>query len=158
MFAFLKLIPARFFIYAAIAAAFAFVLLREKWAVDKAKRLSAENTQLVATIAGIEKAREIERQDRSKADETAKNLDAELTRIRSEPRITGVRICPRRDVSAESGTSPGTESTLAGRVEGTLTEDPGRDVSDAVDAYATDCAAVAAVARAWQEWDSQRTH
>ncbi len=158
MLAFLKLIPLRFWIYAAIAAAFGYVLFREHLAVAKAKRLSAENTQLETKIAGIEKAREIERQDRNKADETAKHLDAELSRIRSEPRITGVRICPRRDVSAESRTSTGTEGAVAGRVEGTPEEDPGRDVSDAVDAYATDCAAVAAVARAWQEWDATRTH
>jgi hypothetical protein len=162
MFAFLKLIPIRFWIYAAIAAAFAFVLMREKWAVDKAKRLSAENTQLTQSLKAAEQSRAIEQADRRHADETARNLEAELVRIRNQPPITGVRCrtsVPR--AATQGGTTASTQSPATESHEGMPEPDsfgPEADVSAGVDWFGEKCEEAVATIRAWQEWDESRTH
>lgn len=127
------------------------------------RRLVATQAQLRTANAVIEnehKLRDIALADRRRSDETATALETQLAAIRNEPRITGVRICrAATPVSAEGRATASTESAIAGRVEGAPEANTDSiDVSDAVDAYATDCASIAETARAWQAWDAKRTH
>lgn len=160
--ALLTKIPLRWWLYIGAAAALGFVLWHDHHQTQRANRLAAENVTLEATVANLHKIRAIEQADRRHADETAQALAADLARIRSEPRITGVRICAApRPVSAEGRGAAGVETAAAGRLEGETAPDPdaaGIDVSDAVDAYASDCAMVGAIAKRWQEFDASRTH
>jgi hypothetical protein len=149
MFAFLKLIPARFFIYAAIAAAFAFVLMREKWAVDKAKLLSAENTQLVATLSA-------ERENTRKANEASAKYQADLAQLRtdrSDNPLPAV-VCKRARVPAASTAPAGLD---AARPADDPPEDAGdRDIGPLLDDYATACEANLIQLTRLQEWVRSR--
>ncbi len=161
MLAFLKLIPLRFYIYAAIAAAFAFVLWREHMAVAKAKRLGAENVQLTQSLKAAEQSRVIEQADRRHADETARNLEAELARIRAQPAITGVRCRTLSRTGSEGRTAASPPGTATESHEGVPEPDsfgPERDVSVGADWFGGKCEEVTATLRAWQEWDAGRTH
>jgi hypothetical protein len=145
----------------AVLAALGGLFWHDRHQTKRANRLAAEKVTLEAIIDNERKLRAIEQADRRHADETAKALAAELADIRAEPRITGVRLCPRvaATVPAAGGSTSRTDRAAAGRVEGTAAADPEPvDVSDALDAYATDCAMVGAIARKWQEWDAARSH
>ena len=149
-------------IAAIVLAAFGYVLFREHMAIARANKLAATNVILEANLTREREIRATMETDRKHADETAQALAADLARIRSEPRITGVRICraPAATVPTEGRSASGIEGASAGRVEGTAAgdSDTGIDISDAIDDYATDCATVGAIARRWQEWDAARTH
>ncbi len=148
MFAFLKLIPIRFYIYAAIAAAFAFVLLREKWAVDKAKRLSAENTQLVATLSA-------ERENTRKANEASQKYQADLAQLRTDRSNNPLPavVCKRARVSP-APTTPGSD---AARPADNPPEDAGdRDIGPQLDDFATACEANLIQLTRLQEWVRSR--
>jgi hypothetical protein len=147
MFAFLKLIPIKVWIYAAIAAAFAFVLMREKWAVDKAKRLSAENTQLVASLDVERKARAHEQRI---AKEASDDYQKRLAAIDASPDLGPVRLCKRPRVSPtpEAGTALGSHAEATGHVESEDAPDIGPALSDFVE----DCEANAAQLESLQSW------
>ncbi len=143
----------------AVAGLVGFLIWKDHYNVKRLTALRADYKTLSATLKSEREARATEQEDRRKADAIAESLQSELASIRAEPRITGVRLCPRLPTaSSQSGSASGTESATPGRVEATPAEDTGRDISDELDAYATDCAAVGAVARKWQEFDATRTH
>lgn len=145
-----------------VLAALGGLLAHDHWVTKRLNAAKRENATLQATIDQIEKARATEQADRRKADESAKSLEAELARIRSEPKLTGVRcrtiapIMPREGGAATVAHDPATES-----VEGVPDADPvgpERDVSAGVDWYGTSCAATAATLRALQAWETARSH
>lgn len=143
----------------AVAGLVGFLMWKYHYNVKQLNALRVDYKTLSATLESERANRATEQEDRRKADEVAKSLQAELASIRAEPRITGVRLCPRLPQAAsQSGSSGGAESAAPRRVEGTPAEDTGRDISNELDAYATDCAAVGVVARKWQEFDATRTH
>lgn len=153
---------AKLILAAVVVAIIGGLLWREHYLVGKVKRIEAEKTQLAASLASSEKARATEIADRRSADESAKSLQAELDRIRSEPRITGVRCrtsLPRS--SSESGTASIATGTAAEPLETVPAGDsvgPERDVSVGLDWYGSKCAETAATLTALQEWELRRTH
>jgi hypothetical protein len=145
---------------AVVALAIGGLIWKEHRATRRAQAAEAKVETLQASLAAAEANRKIEQDDRRRADESAKSLEAELASIRNAPRITGVLICPR--VPSPSGQSRPTavaDDSSTERVEGVPSEDiAGIDVSAGLDEYATNCAATAATLSALQQWEQARTH
>jgi hypothetical protein len=130
MFAFLRLIPIRFYIYAAIAAAFAFVLMREKWAVDKAKRLSAENTQLSIQLKTANET--LKRQ--AEASNAYHDEIERLQAARADTPTRSVRLC--RPSPSMPAAASGTDSGGSEGLPDTAGSDPQPGPEIGVELYA----------------------
>jgi hypothetical protein len=145
-----------------VLAAIGGILAHNHYLSRKYQATKAELVQANATITAEREVRKIEQDDRRRADESAKSLEAELARIRSQPPITGVRCRTIKPKSAdESGTSASSNGAPAGSVEGVPESDPlgpEIDVSVGLDWYGTKCEEVAATLRELQSWESARTH
>lgn len=132
----ISFIPLRFWIYAGIAAAFAFLIWREHRSTARANQLAAQNTVLKGTI-------EIERENLRKANEAtqreSKRQDALETERRNNPLppvivYRGPRVsttCPGTAVIGEAAQADDTGENAGD-------SDAGIDISVKLDDFATD--------------------
>lgn len=149
-------IPIRLYAYAAIALAIGFLVWREHHAVQRAKTLAAENSQLTVIIAAERKNRAIEQDDRRKADESAKSLETELARIRSAPLPVSV-WCRPTHLPAAAGQS-GAAYGAPGAPNGSGVEEPLRDIGAAVADVWREQQTNTARQLALIDWELARTH
>ena len=149
----------RIYIALAIAAALGGILWHDHHVTKMLKASRVETAQANATIEQLRKSREIEQADRKRNDETEIAHLAELERLRAEPPITGVYCrTSRPKLPAQSGTAAVTNDPTTGRQQSETESDPGRDVSEGLDEYATNCAVTAKTLVDLQAWEVARTH
>jgi len=158
MFAFLKFVPLRWWLFLGAAAAFAFVLWHDH---HLAQRLKAEKAARAATELERDQARatiETMKVDAALNRETTHALAerlADLQRDAREQPIRGLRcITAAATVPAESRAPSGTDGAGTGREPEAATFDPGPGLTE----YGTDCAALAVKFEALQAWERARTH
>jgi hypothetical protein len=134
---------------------------KEHRSTRRAQAAEAKVETLQASLAAAEANRKIEQDDRRRADESAKSLEAELARIRAQPVLTGVR-CTAPRMPRASNQSTATAGSNAGTAQpelGLSGEDlVGRDVSVGLTEYGKRCEAVAATLVELQAWELARTH
>lgn len=117
------------------------------------KKLNATRHELASANATIEAERKARAHELKIAKEASDGYQAELRRIRAEPAIGSVRICPARRVPAATSAASGPDATGAGRFEEAVAGDSEPvDVGPALDSYGTDCEATAAQLTALQGW------
>lgn len=160
MFALLKAIPLRWWLYVAGAAAIAFILWREHHAVQALKKERAEKAAVVAKLDQANATIETMKADAQLNKETthayAERL-ADLERDRRDNPLPGLRCrAARPAVPTEGGAAAGTAGATGGREPGTDAQD--FDPVPALDGYATDCAVIAERLTALQKWEAARTH
>lgn len=99
-------IPVRFYIYAGIAALIGYLMWREHSLTRKLASVRVELNQVNATL-------EVERENRRKADESAKLYARRITQARG-PRSPPLRIMCKLPASVPQGTAPsGTDDAPA---------------------------------------------
>jgi hypothetical protein len=145
----------KFILIGLAVAALGGILWHDHWISKKYQATKAELVQANATITAEREVRKIEQDDRRRADESAKSLEAELARIGSAPKPVSVFCRPARvSPAGEGGTAP----ELASAAAGDGTEGPLRDIGAAVDAVRVEQQTNAARQRALIEWEIARTH
>lgn len=148
-------IPIRLYAYAAIALALGGLVAHDHWMSRRYKAAHAESAQLTATLIQERANRKIEQDDRRRADESAKSLEAQLVDIRSAPKPVSVLCRPARMLTAnESGTATSASSAATGPG----VEEPLQDIGSALSAVYVEHESNDARARALIEWELARTH
>lgn len=162
MFALLKAIPLRWWLYAAGAAAIAFILWREHQAVHRAQQLANEKAAVVAQLgqanATIETMKADAALNRETSNALAKRL-ADLERDRQQHPLGRLR-CLTADLpsaTAQGGSTAGTTDPAAGRVDAGA-DLPTFDASPGLSEYQRRCAFNAAHQVTLQEFEVVRTH
>lgn len=156
----MSVIPLKVWLGLAAVAALAFLIWHDHHLSKLYKAQKAETARVESVLEGERVNRRIEQEDRKRADESTKALQAQLDGIRSQPAITGVRCtAPRLSPARESNASASANAASSER-EPTVSGDDsvGRDVSEGLTEYGKNCEAVAATLTALQAWEEARTH
>jgi hypothetical protein len=160
MLALLKLVPGKVWLWLGIAGFIAFTLWHDHRTSRLLKTSNAKVATLNAKIEQKEKLIATITDDQRKANASAQSLEAELTRIRSQPVITGLR-CRRPILPAESGTAPGPGSAgpeSDAELSGGDSLGTDRDVSAGATYFGQQCEQVVARYRKLVEWELSRSH
>ncbi len=143
------MIPIKVWLGIAAVAAIGFLIWREHMAVQKAKRLTAENAQLTATI-------EAERENTRKAHEAAQRFQARSDALEADKRdnpLPAVRVCKSARVP-QAGTAAVVNE--AAQTHDAPADEGDRDIGPALDEFATDAEANLIQCQELQEWVRSR--
>jgi hypothetical protein len=152
----LKAIPLRFYIYAAIALAFAGLLAKDHFITKRLNKARAELSQANANLAAERKYRQTEQDDRRRSDAAVTSLQAELDRINGAPKPVSVFCRPATLPGTAGQGQPATGSD--GSPIGQGAEGPLRDIGAAVADVWREHQSNAARQRALIQWELDRTH
>lgn len=126
-----------------------------KWTHDRLEHWKGRAQVVEATLEAEREARATEQDDRRKADDAARSLEAELERIRNVPPAPSVFCRPRRaGVSGEGGTTASAPDTTIGP----SAEEPLQDIGAALADVWREHQSNAARHRGLIEWEENRSH
>lgn len=145
----------RLYAYAAIALAIAFLVAREHWAVQARKAAQAHAAQLETALETERKNRQIEQDDRRRADEATKSLQTQLDSISA---VRPVRVLCRTpslpSAASQSGSSAGTADSSGDQGAG----GPVSDYGPAIEAVRIEAQRNNARHEALIQWEQNRSH
>lgn len=146
----------RFYIWAAIALAFAGLIARDHFVTKSRNAAVARANAAESNLAAERKNRQTEQDDRRRADAAVTSLQAELDRINGLPKPVSVYCRPATVPGTASQGHPATGPDGAPIGQGA--ESPLRDIGAAVADVWREHQSNAARHRALIQWELDRTH